>query len=382
MRKKKQDGSALVLVLLFTLFFTVISGVTVLAVVGSFRANTAEEKYESLYYEADAGIEKAIALANMGEYNDPAFVEADCLTNPSKYEIDMNEAVVRFSVKKVIDPVVGNHLKIESTATDKTNSSITRTIKAKIGLTPLAGGSDLFRYSLCGSKVTVDSTGTFNMSESIINSSESSGILNGAAPIGPAEENVAFDLPDFDETKMSHVETLTLDVTGALRDKLFINSTNVTSAINSSIKRFDYVTIPIPSYSAGGVPFTIYLVNADKLYINAPGGFSEANMMIICSGDVIFNTMTADGVTPNTGTLTGCGIIGKNVTVAKGNVSIHYPPYNDLFPNRFGGWSPLGEVDLTAITNVVSQYAPNFGGGAGGGGGGAPGGALLPTDYE
>ena len=59
MSKKVKRGSALITVLVFSLFFVVISGVAVMAVVNTVNGNSREEKYQTLYYEAEAGIEKA-----------------------------------------------------------------------------------------------------------------------------------------------------------------------------------------------------------------------------------------------------------------------------------------------------------------------------------
>ena len=59
MNKKVKKGSALVTVLIFSLLFIVISGVSALAVVNTMKGNSGEERYQTLYYEAEAGVEKA-----------------------------------------------------------------------------------------------------------------------------------------------------------------------------------------------------------------------------------------------------------------------------------------------------------------------------------
>ena len=64
MRRKKRDGSALIVVLLFSLLFVVFSGVSVLAVVNTLRANEGEKYSQTLYYEAEGGIAEAKARAN------------------------------------------------------------------------------------------------------------------------------------------------------------------------------------------------------------------------------------------------------------------------------------------------------------------------------
>ena len=69
MSKKVKKGSALITVLVFSLLFVVISGVSTLAVVNTMRGNSGEERYQTLYYEAEAGVERALANADNGDYD-------------------------------------------------------------------------------------------------------------------------------------------------------------------------------------------------------------------------------------------------------------------------------------------------------------------------
>ena len=57
--KKKRQGSALIVVLIFSAFFIAISSVSVMAVVTTFKANSTEEWYQTLYYEAEGGIARS-----------------------------------------------------------------------------------------------------------------------------------------------------------------------------------------------------------------------------------------------------------------------------------------------------------------------------------
>ena len=55
---------------IFSLLFVVISGVSTLAVVNTLKGNSkVKSKYQTLYYEAEGGIEKALANANSGDYD-------------------------------------------------------------------------------------------------------------------------------------------------------------------------------------------------------------------------------------------------------------------------------------------------------------------------
>ena len=79
--------------------------------------------------------------------------------------------------------------------------------------------------------------------------------------------------------------------------------------------------------------------------------------------------------------LVNCSIIGNNITVERGNLTMSYAPYDDGdFPLMSGNGS-LDDSKVEKMFNeVITHYAPNYVYGGNGGSGGTI--TYTPVDYE
>lgn len=361
-KKKKKKGSALIMVIAFSLVFTVIAGAAATAVVSTYKSNSVEKKFDTLYYNAEAGIEKALAKANAGEYNEASFVVGSTKnsSNGSGYEFSIDDATVKFSVSKVDDPKDGTYLKVISRATRKNNlnEDVTREVSAK--LKKWASSMDLFKYSICGKGVETDSSGggSLNWATGRINSSKKPHIQDAAG--GDIAEGIVdssdFSLPEFDSSKIPYSSAVSIDVTDPSHFDSYMTG--------NSIKKVEYKL-------TSGAMFTIYLVNTDKLTLKFNGGGTLENKMILTQGIVNIET----GVSAIQ--LTNSSIIGEEVTVKKGNMHLTFTPLDENHPDGGATNSVLTQDISKALINGtfidasknelktqdgrgISYYAPNM----------------------
>lgn len=389
MREKKKSGSALVLVLIFTLIFTVISGVTVLAVVGSFKANTAEEKYESLYYEADAGIEMAMANANAGKYdfldvpNEIATFDIDDANMIGKVNVvikytgDLNPHYVPGSVIPGEDnEYIRMYLLTESTSTSRDNPNSKRTVKAKL-MNTIVGGN-LFKYTICGEIVSASSSGALSGQGSNINSSTTPPSIIGAPSIIGDIEESQFELPDLGKMISGTTITVSGEEPKNILDKLDLQVTPNGPVCKGSFDLEDGgVLDPYSGYKTsfgGNIEYTVYLVKADLVIdLNSASVVGETKWgkgaIIVCTGDV---TIKGDALT-----LTYSSILAKKINAnTTGAFTIAYPPYDK---NKTPSYSPLTDADIAKVNQIIDEKSNNWFSGAGIDGSGS---GYEPGSYE
>lgn len=385
MNRKVKKGSALVTVMLFSLLFLTMSSVSVLAVINTLKGNSGESLYQSLYYEAESGIEKAYALANAGEFDDNIDASGNDLNpgpfnssiDPNKYNYDMNYGKVEFSVTKENDAVLGKYLQVISTST--TISGQSRTVKAKIKKYIYA--NDIFRYSICGENVEVNGGGSLNLNPSLINSSNSPANVGAGIVASGSETNEQFEMPIFDNSKIPY-HNGTLEINCSDSNTLISNLESMSSNSSKPVRK---VPLSAPN-------FNVYLINADKVKVVTPA-FNIENVMILCNGDLEF-------VLSEPCQMTCSSLIAKSVTIGDFNMQMSYRPYDPIYydgvngpvgsPGR-GGHCPLGKSHLEMLmdgytdassntVNGISYYAPNYSYGGGPGAGGSLSGII--SDYE
>ena len=335
MSNKVKKGSALVTVLIFSVLFIVISGVSAIAVVNTLKGNSGEEVYQTLYYEAEAGIEKALA-----EYKkDGDSIQPRFSINDANMIGD-----VEISVTKN-----GTYFQVESTST-KRNSSQSRTVKAKIK--KYIYPNDIFRYSICGKKVFVTGNGSINLNPSLINSSDDKAIV-GAEDLDPGSEvNEEFTLPIFDESRIPHADSLEFDVhETSLKPQLDLMSMDPNRPVRKILLPYPY--------------FEVYLINADKVKISSSRGFTDESIMLLSGGDL-------ELVLDYPAQMHKSSIVSKTVTVGKSNLQMSYRPYNEDYPDGSNLiHETLKKSDLEKLMNGyvdtngnyvkgISYYAPNY----------------------
>ncbi|VYU21293.1 hypothetical protein [Clostridium paraputrificum] len=352
MNRKKRDGSALVVVLLFSLLFVVFSGVSVLAVVNTLRANEGEKYSQTLYYEAEGGIAEAKARANKGHYDTLTEISPAVQFNYS--ESSTNDHVF-VSVKYTGDKDdSGNYinsiryLQIESIAvkngipSDNPYTTTKQKRMAKAKLRPNMSNSDYFKYSICGESIEIKTPGTIKGNTSAINSShDAADIGSVGASESAKEDNDLFALPEFDENKIPKAGgTLVINDLNSISSSLYpssIKSMSITSAAASTYK--------------------VYMINADRVEINCGGNI--VNVMIITNGDITIKTGGSDLK------MTACSIVGKSVNIEEGNIDISFTSSPHISP--YEGHSPLSDENVKTIFNSVTSgnegityYAPNL----------------------
>lgn len=380
MKKKKKKGSALVLVMVFSLVFIVISGLASVSVVNTFKANGAESQYESLYYAAESGVERALARAKTGMYDDYIDIKSTSFKSTDTFKIsNLDKSDVTVTVTGDGDKdKSGNYTKtyLSVVSTSEMAGGQKRTVKAKVF--PWADSSNLFRYNICGQKVTAGSEGAVNFGTSLINSSleKYDGKVEGSYVEGK-EENIAFSLPEFTSEVPKKTElTINLSATDKLETKL-------ESMVGKDVIKIEYTTVAT-SKSAGGAKFNLYLINADTVKVESDTPQTLTNVMILTNGEIDINS----GVSGLN--LSNSSIIGKKVNVEKGTVSMTFPPFDYDHPDRFGTNSVLCEEDVSRLINGwddglnkypgISHYAPNLAIGGGSGSIGSHG--YIASEYE
>lgn len=376
MSKKKKQGSALIVVLVFSLFFIVVSGVSALAVVATFKANNAEEINQTLYYEAEGGISRANVKASMGLYDDLS------LTNPTNtesvfyYNAPETNNYVEVSVKYAKEDKI-EFLQVTSTSykggsvSDPNNSKKPhRTAKAR--MRGNMGSKDIFKYSICASGVTVLSEGNLKGNTSVINSAEDKASLDGVRGAElPGESNKLFALPEFDETKIRHIPQITFDfpvLANSTFDSKVTNFNNSTKVPGSTVVSIAKM-ISKRSLPTARADFTVYMFNTDKLNLNFLGSGELNNVLILCSGDIEIYTETG-GATK----FVTSSIVGKNIKVSKGTIDIVHTPADNTPEGRPGPGNYEGafsilydDPDIKDIFNSTADnnrgitfYAPNL----------------------
>ncbi|MDB2102972.1 MAG: hypothetical protein E6860_07590 [Clostridium sp.] len=364
MRRKVKKGSALITVLVFSLLFVVISGVSTLAVVNTIKGNSGEEKYQTLYYEAEAGIERALANANSGDYD----ALGDLGTSSFTIHDSAMFGEVNVNLTKHIN-ASDEYLQVVSTST--TTSGQSRTVNAKIRKYIYA--NDIFRYSICGENVEVNGGGSLNLDPSLINSSNSTANVGAGSVAAGSETNEQFELPIFDNSKIPYYNG-TLEINCSNSNTLINNLESMSSDFSKSVRK---VPLSTPN-------FNVYLINADKVKVVTPA-FNIENVMILCNGDLEF-------VLSGPCQMKGSSLVAKSVTVGNFNMQISYRPYDENSPDSPAiTFSPLyrahlemlmdGYTDASSNTvNGISYYAPNYSYGGGPGAGGSLSGII--SDYE
>ena len=372
MSEKVKKGSALITVLVFSLLFVVISGVSTLAVVNTMKGNSGEERYQTLYYEAEAGVEKALANADSGDY--------DALVDLGTSSFTINDSAmlgeVNVNITKHIN-ALDEYLQVVSTST--TTSGQSRTVKVKIK--KYIYENDIFRYSICGENVEVNGGGSLNLNPSLINSSNSPANVGAGSVAAGSETNEQFEMPIFDNSKIPYYNG-TLEINCSDSNTLINNLESMSSDFSKPVRK-----VPLSNPS-----FNVYLINADKVKVITPA-FNIENVMILCNGDLEF-------VLSEPCQMTCSSLIAKSVTIGDFNMQMSYRPYDPIYydgangpagsPGR-GGHCPLGKSHLEmlmdgytdASSNTVhgiSYYAPNFSYGDGPGAGGSLSGII--SDYE
>lgn len=369
MNRKVKKGSALVTVMLFSLLFLTMSSVSVLAVINTLKGNSGESLYQTLYYEAEAGLEKAIAFANRGDYDHWIVGDRkDSITDPSNYGFPMNIGYVRFSVEKKVR--LGSSDEYLLAISTSTYNGTSRTVKAD--LSKYIYAPDIFKYSICGEKVEVESGGTINMNPSRVNSSLSDAQVTGVVnPGDKTKEN--FELPNFDSSRIAKnngdLVINEIEATPTTPKVTFVDILDSLSGVTGGCVKKISLTSP---------SFDVYLVNTDSMTI-VTSGFTEENIMIICSGNIKFD-MSGEGL------LSKSSIVGKEIKISDKNLQISFRPYDETNPDgALALHSPLYRTHLEKLMNGyndaagnsirgISYYAPNYGYG------GSPSGSSL--DYN
>lgn len=386
MNRKVKKGSALVTVMLFSLLFLTMSSVSVFAVINTLKGNSGESLYQSLYYEAEAGIEKAMAHLNVSDYSSDSIYPMETVVKTMSFTL--NYGTVSVNIKKTGDKdISGNYINkyflVESTAKE-IGGNESRTIKSKLRRTII--DSNIFKYTICGKVVGGGAGGAFAGLASNINSSDIPFDMkvNGAEAMGNIE-NANFVLPDLNA--IPHTST-PIEISG-VKPRNALSKLDAEASTNPSVYKESFTLKNSSSFLTGswigyydafkdaskpsnGTDYTIYLVNADELVIDLTDDINskfEKGCVIICTGRVTIKGKLE---------LAYSSIISKEIKIeAGGSFTISYPPFDaDVAP----AYSPLVNEDLEKMNSIIQSKSSNWFTGTGSGGSGSA--ISIPSDYE
>lgn len=354
--KKKKKGSSLVLVLIFALFFTAISGVVVSAVVSTTRGNSAQEVWEDTYYAAESAIETAIIKASNGGFDSIEEQPLDGVYNPAKvYEMTylqysefptcdrFENTTISVKVTKsgdknaAGDKYINSYYLIESTAKN-TERNQERVINATIA--KKMGSGDIFKYMICGKGVYVNVGGAADMDPINSTDFDASITIEGGAALNP-NERADFTIPKFNFNTMSSHEingTVTDSAFKVLFDKKDSTGSNGVFHFKTPATRFSNSEVDV------------YLVNMPSSNMNLKincGSDGFSNAIIITNGNIELNITGTTEITYGS-------IIGNEIkTSGTGSMSLKIPPYGS--PQ-----SRLSDSDLVELNRKIAMYADNW----------------------
>lgn len=352
--KNKKKGSALIVVLSFALIFIVISAVSATVVVSTLRANAGEENYQSLYYYAEAGIEKVIAKANNDSdaYNslelnkEGSFVEENITTIGNKVvDVKVTVRYVQDTPKGESEPSGRKYLLVESTATSKKNSNLSRTVKTK--LSKYGNAANIFKYTICGEEVQLIGTGAINVQTARVNSSKKEVEINftGDKAVDKLTKE-EFELPEFDNSKFEENVGISIDLTAGTDVAM---KAALDSYIGNGVRKLE------AKYLKNG-DYTVYIVNTPTLDININSEGNFTNTFILCDGVINLNILNKQSAQ-----FTNYGIVGKKVIISEPScVHVSYGAYLED-TNKVNVQYPFTEATINDIVQQISEYAPNYG---------------------
>lgn len=350
--RKKKEGSSLVLVLIFTLFFTAISGVVVLAVVGTTKANSAQEVWEDTYYAAESAVETAVVKASKNEFASIEKQPIDGVYNPSlNYELiydqytefpectrfmdtNITVKVIKTGDKNAAgDAYINEYFLIEATSKNTVKNQ-ERTIKAMIKET--LGTGDIFKYMICGKGVYVTVGGAGVTGDINSTDFDASIIIGGAGAVTNPNERASFILPEFTFPSMSIHEVK--DLSGIQAIDVLLNMANAGGT--NGVKK-----IRMESCNKD-----VYLVNMPKdapnLEIETASGNLQ-NKIILTNGNIEINASGAFLIQHGS-------IIGNEVkSTGAGSITLQIPPYGDAA-------STMTEGDLEVLNSLIAAECTNW----------------------
>ena len=393
MKRNKRSGSALVMVLLFSLLFIVFSSISVLAVVTTFKSNEAENYSQTLYYESEGGLEEAKARANRGDFdnlsdsskigkfdyvedstNDHVFVKVEYTTETSRISSSTTPKVY-LQVESI---AVKNGISTDDPYNTTKAKRTSRVKLAKSGDNMLA--QDIFKYAFCGESIKMSSAGAMNSQASVINSANGPVQTDVGGSVVKSEEfNRGFTLPIFDDTKIPKVNG--------------VAEVDFTKMSQNNYKYYPFIRM-VKVSPPTQFPFYVCMINADKVKIIGHGELT--NTMILTNGEVRIDLSNGDLTKRLQMNMVKSSIVGKNVITDTGDIHVSYTPLGNEEvnnPHYSVLHSPLKAEDVEYLFNSedednkgITYYAPNFkhgeSGSTGGSGGSSGGGKYTAFDYN
>lgn len=385
--KNKENGSALLTVLIISMALSIIGAVTTSAIVNTTKGNAIGRNKEDLFYSAESGIELGIAL-----------VKTDVRYLDSKYNVlikgqidEKSDRLISQGINSVhsvdisIDSEVNTKAKIKSIAygydengdKDINNKRVVeKTISRKNNKNLLA--EDLLKNSIVAEDKININAATINMETTQIASGGGPPTLNKlgdmkdpiildekySTPIFKSSGNVRLkgggdtrNLPNIRKQSVVKMDRFAGNISN---NSLFVNATILkddgTTIAENGIGKIYSLEDDLGEWAT----YNVIVVNADKLIIEPPTfGLNENKTIIICSGDieVRLGGTLADGTEITQGAnITDSTLFGRNVTMIGGaSVTVARSP-------RMGDVNDqLSEKQLKKINEVLSMYIDNWG---------------------
>lgn len=353
--KAKKKGSSLVLVLIFALIFTALSGVVVLAVVDTTRANSAQEIWEDGYYAAESAVETAVVKTTKGEFDtlvqggpSVTYVQEIEFPQCTTFENTTTNVKVTRTGDQVggVGPYLNEYFLVESTAKNTVKNQ-ERTVKAKVKKN--LGTGDLFKYVVCGEDVNIHGGGA-GVIGSINSSDIPSDIIMGGTSIMQPGEMSSFTVPEFTFEEVP-VLNRTINCTSV---RLVAQLDILAATNNNGVRKINFT-------AAGGSLFKIYLVNSPDLKIDTPGE-TLVDTIILTNSDIKIKAL--GGIH-----LSNSSLVGKKMVVGEppapgvpptGSITMDYPPYDNPTDIHAEANSHLRFEDLKNLNTQIAAYCTNW----------------------
>ncbi|MGL5354361.1 MAG: hypothetical protein ACRDA5_13755, partial [Clostridium sp.] len=367
--KNKESGSVLLAVLIISMTLSIIGAVTTSAILSTTRGNAMGRNKEDLFYSAESGIELGIALVR----NDVRYLESKHNVFIKKQIDEKSDRLIADGINSVhsvdisMESVVNSKAKIKSIAygydengrRDLNNKrSIEKTFSRLSGggNGPLAKG--LLENSIVAEeRININALGTINMGTTQVTSGLELATIIGSpdTSILPTKKKDMFQSSIF---KDSIINQRIIEVNSVVSETIGISldsEANVLSEDGTSVASNGIGKLVITNASIGHTinDYNVYLVNADKLIIDASilgSALNENKAIVICSGDIEIKLGTA------TGSFAKTTFFGKNVSInTPGGLSI------DSSPSINRTTDHLNEQQLNVLNEVISKYVENWG---------------------
>lgn len=344
-KKRKRDGSSILLVLAITLILSAIGGVAVTSIISTTKSNHNTKVNEDLLYAAESGLESAYSKVKSKEV---------ILSNGNSYPIYninslfLNEGIeVEVDIKRQSDVY-----RVKSTSKkDGKEKTVNGSLNVTKGFVP--SDNRIFRYILCAERVNIECSGPLDPKVTLWNVKDKAGsniTHNNGIHIEPSIDNSDFIIPNFN-----------FERTNSFIVKSMVDLDIKSGQANSGIRKLVYSKEVSSNLKKD---FNIYLVN-----LNSPNDYIEfqvgnlyvENTIIITNGILKINNESRDMTAAPPLVLTNSTILARELNL---KVSSFHSTFR-LIQNDDMQFDSINYDDVDKINDLITGVTGNWNGNVG-----------------